>query len=313
MQIEAVLAKSSPNRDTALTIGVFDGVHLGHQYLLSQLTELARQQNLLSAVITFDPPPQKVLSPRTKLQFLTKLDQRLNLLKDEGVDIVSVLPFTRELSRLSARQFTSLLGKYLRMKRLVVSSDFTLGKDREGTTRRLLSLGSEMGFVVSLVSPLMIDGEVVSSTTIRNTLANGDLKRVRYLIGRPFSLCGWVIPGVNRGTRLGFPTANLDIGPEQALPADGVYATWAYIDNQAYQSVTNIGKSPTFASHQNTVEVHILDYHDNLYQEELRIDIIERLRGEKQFATTAELREQIAKDIKQGRLILGSGMGIKHG
>jgi riboflavin kinase/FMN adenylyltransferase len=161
-----------------------------------------------------------------------------------------------------------------------------------------------MGFSVTVIPPVMINGEVVSSTAIRNALANGDMKRVLNLVGRPFSLNGRVTKGAGRGGGLGFPTANLDIDPGQALPADGVYATWADIDGQAYQSMTNIGRQPTFGGSQRVVEVYILDYHSNLYGRELKIDVMERLRGEKQFDTAEELKKQITEDINQGRAIL---------
>jgi riboflavin kinase/FMN adenylyltransferase len=152
----------------------------------------------------------------------------------------------------------------------------------------------------------MINGEVVSSTAIRNALATGDMKKVHSLVGRLFSLHGHVVSGAGRGIKLGFPTANLDINPQQALPAEGVYATWAYIDDKAYHSMTNIGKRPTFGGNERTVEVYVVDYHSDLYRRELRIDVVERLRSEKQFNTAEELKKQIAEDIKQGRAILNS-------
>jgi len=304
MPVEKELAKLKPEKDTLLTIGVFDGVHLGHKYLLSQLTKQAKEQDLISGVVTFDRHPHEVLAPQTKLPFLTDLAQRINLLKNEGIDAILTLPFTRELAQLSSRQFVSLLKKYLRMRGMVIGADFALGQNREGNADVLRSLGQDMGFSVTVIPPIMINGEVVSSTTIRNALADGDMKRVSNLIGRPFSLNGRVTTGAGRGVGLGFPTANLDIDLRQALPADGVYATWTDIDGQAYQSMTNIGQRPTFGGNQRVVEVYILDYHNNLYGRELKIDVLERLRGEKQFATPEELKKQITEDIKQGRAIL---------
>ena len=306
MQVEEELAGLSPKKDMLLTIGVFDGVHLGHKYLLSQLAEHARQQNLLSGVVTFRQHPQEVLSPQTRLPFLTDLAERTNLLKNEGVEAIIPLSFTSELAQLSAPQFVGLLKRYLRMRGLVIGPDFTLGRNREGNIDSLRTLGQDMNFTVTVIPPIMINGEVVSSTAIRNALANGDMKRVLNLAGRPFSLNGRVTSGAGRGLGLGFPTANLDIAPEQALPADGVYATWAYIDGKAYQSMTNIGKRPTFGSSQRTVEVYVLDYHSDLYGHELRIDIMARLRSEERFDTVDELEKQITKDMKQGRAILNS-------
>ncbi len=306
MQVEEELNELTPEKDMLLTIGVFDGVHLGHRYLISQLIEQARQQNLLSGVVTFRQHPQGVLSPQTKLPFLTNLVRRANLLKNEGVEAIITLSFTHELAQLSARQFVSLLKKYLRMCGIVIGPDFALGRNREGGANTLHRLGQEMNFSVTVISPIMVSGEVVSSTAIRKALADGDMKRVVNLIGRSFSLEGCVITGTGRGIELGFPTANLNIDSEQALPAEGVYATWAYIDDKAYQSMTNIGKRPTFSGNERTVEVYVLNYHGDLYGRKLEIDIIERLRGEKKFDTVEELKKQIIEDVKQGRAILDS-------
>ena len=304
MQVEEELAKFSPEKDMLLTIGVFDGVHLGHKYLLSQLVEHARQQNLLNGVVTFRKHPMEVLSPQTKLPFLTDLVQKTNLIKNEGIEAVITLSFTRELAQLSARQFVSLLKKYLRMRGVVIGPDFVLGRNREGDTNTLRTLGQDMNFSVTVIPPVTVNGEVVSSTAIRNALADGDMKRVLNLAGRPFILSGRVIAGAGRGIKLGFPTANLDIDSEQALPVDGVYATWAYINDKAYQSMTNIGKRPTFGGSGHTVEVYVLDYHSDLYGQELKLDVIERLRGETQFDTAEELKKQLTEDVKQGRAIL---------
>ncbi len=309
MQVEEELVGLLPKKDMLLTIGVFDGVHLGHKYLLSQLAEHARQQDLLSGVVTFRQHPQEVLSPQTRLPFLTDLAERTNLLKNEGVEAIIPLSFTSEIAQLSARQFVSLLMRYLRMRGLIVGPDFTLGRNREGNIDSLRTLGQDMNFTVTVIPLVMINGEVVSSTAIRNALASGDMKRVLNLAGHPFSLNGRVTSGTGRGLELGFPTANLDIVPEQALPADGVYATWAYFDGKAFKSMTNIGKRPTFGSSQRTVEVYVLDYHSDLYGCELRIDIMARLRSEGRFDTVDKLKKQITEDIEQGRAILNSRGG----
>ncbi len=306
MPIEEELAELSPEKDMLLTIGVFDGVHLGHKYLISQLIERARQQDLLSGVVTFRQHPREVLSPRTRLPYLTNLAEKVSLLKNEGVETVITLSFTRESAQLSAGQFVGLLKKYLRMRGLIIGPDFALGRNREGNTDNLRKLGQDMNFSVIVISPMTINGEVVSSTTIRDALAKGDMKKVNSLIGRPFSLQGQIVTGTGRGSELGFPTANLGIDPKQALPAEGVYTTWAHIDGEVYQSVTNIGQRPTFGSHERTVETYILNYHGNLYGSELRIDFVERLRSEKRFGTVEELKKQIAEDVKQGVAILDS-------
>ena len=300
------LAKFSPDRDTMLTVGVFDGVHLGHKHLISKLLEVARQRHLLSGVVTFQQHPEELLPPRTRLTFLTDIEERIILLKNEGIDVIIPLSFTAELSQLSARQFVSLLQKHLRMSGLVVGSDFALGKNREGDADTLQKLGQDMNFSVTVVPPLVINGEVVSSTTIRRALAEGDMIKIRELTGRPFSLQGKVVTGAGRGVGLGFPTANLDISSEHALPPDGVYASWAHIDGKEYQSMVNIGRCPTFGVGECVVEAYLVDYRGDLYGHELKIDMVERLRDEKKFDTVDDLKEQVAEDVRHGKAILNS-------
>jgi riboflavin kinase/FMN adenylyltransferase len=304
MQVETELAKFSPEKDMLLTIGVFDGVHLGHRHLIARLTGLARRQGLMSGVITFSLHPREVLAPRTRLPFLTDIERRVELLKSEGVEAVIPLSFTPELARLTPKEFLGLLKKHLRMKGLVIGPDFALGKNREGDTNVLRQLGEEMDFSLTVVPPLTIDGEVASSTAIRQALAEGDMKRAQKLMGRPFRLHGEVVAGYGRGVKLGFPTANVDTGREQALPADGVYTSRAYIDDQAYQAMTNIGINPTFGGNRRLVEVYIMGYDGDLYGRELAIDIIERLRGEIKFDNPEELKKQIAEDVKRGKATL---------
>jgi len=255
-------------------------------------------------VITFKKHPQMLFEPYSNLPFLTNLPQKIKLLKDEAVDVVLTLSFNLELAQTGAHQFVSLLQKYLRMHGLVLGPDFTLGRNQEGNVDALRNLSKDMNFSLTVVPQVKINGEVVSSTAIRKALANGDVKKANTMLGRYFSLEGNVITGTGRGADLGFPTANLDIESERALPAGGVYATWAYIDNQRYQSVTNIGKRPTFGENEQTVEVYILNFQGNLYRYEIKIDIIERLRLEKRFDTIKELKQQIEYDIKQARAIL---------
>jgi riboflavin kinase/FMN adenylyltransferase len=182
-----------------------------------------------------------------------------------------------------------------------------MGRNREGDANALRALGKEMGFSVTAVPPVKINGEVVSSTAIRNALAKGDMEKVHRLTGRFFSLHGRVIAGDGRGAKLGFPTANLDIvDPQHAIPADGIYATRAYIEVRTYKSVTNIGTRPTFDGGNRTVEVYIIDFKGNLYGQDLKIDILKRLRKEKRFASVEELKKQMAEDVKQSIVVLDS-------
>ena len=304
MQAKEELAKSIPDKETLLTIGVFDGVHLGHQHLLTHLRQHAQKENLLSGVVTFRSHPQTVISPESKLPWLNNLDERIGLLQGLGIDIIVALTFTPELAKLSAREFIQLLKDHLRMRGLIIGPDFALGKNREGDVSRLRLLGKEMGFSVEVAKPLTADDEVISSTTIRQALARGNVKRVEKLIGRPFSLSGQVVPGDKRGRLLGFPTANLDTTPEQALPHDGVYATIAYINHKQMPSVTNIGVRPTFGGGKRVVEVYLLDYKGQSYGEKLKIDLVDKLRDEMHFNATEELKAQIERDVEQAIIIL---------
>lgn len=306
MSVEEELARFKPEKDTLLTIGVFDGVHLGHQRLISELVKQAKQQDLLPGVVTFSRHPEEVLSSQTKLPFLTDLNERSELLKKEGVSLVIPLSFTTESARLSARKFVSLLKEYLRLRGLVIGPDFALGRNREGDAETLRRLGEKMGFTVTVVPPVAVNGEVVSSTAIREALASGDMKKVRRLTGRLFNLCGRVVLGASRGVGLGFPTANLAIDPEQALPADGVYATWAYLDGRTYPSMTNVGTNPTFGDNKRAVEVYLVDYQGDLYGRELKIAVVTRLREEKKFDTVEELKKQMAEDVRRGKAVLSA-------
>jgi riboflavin kinase/FMN adenylyltransferase len=192
------------------------------------------------------------------------------------------------------------------MRCLIIGADFALGRGREGDTAALQKLGKEMGFSVTVVPPLTINGEVVSSTAIRQAMAAGDMPKVRKLAGHYFSLHGRVVPGTGRGEGLGFPTANLHVSQGQALPPDGVYASWAHINGKTYESMTNVGKCPTFDSAERTIETYIIDYSGDLYGNDLYVDLAGKLREEEKFASVAQLKGQIIKDIKRGRKILES-------
>jgi riboflavin kinase/FMN adenylyltransferase len=246
-----------------------------------------------------------VLLPQSKLPFLTNLEERLELIGNLGIEFIVPLSFTQELSQLSARQFISLLKEHLRMRGLVIGPNFALGRGREGDVSLLTSLGREMGFPVTTVPYLRMEGQAVSSTAIREALSYGDVERASRLLGRHFALSGMVVSGVERGRELGFPTANIATEPERALPADGVYVTKAHIGGEVHKAVTNIGFRPTFGGEGRTVEVYLLNFAGELYGQRLTIELVGRLRGEVQFATAEELRAQIGKDVEQAKAVLG--------
>lgn len=309
MLLEEELARFSPRQETLLTIGVFDGVHLGHKHLIARLIKQARSERCLAGVVTFRQHPQDFFSPGTRLPFLTDLEERTGLLRAAGADLIVPLSFNAELAGLSAREFLSQLQKHLKMRGLVLGPDFALGKDREGDVTALRRLGEEMGYSVSAVAPLTSGADVVSSTTIREAIMSGDVEKAERLMGRPFNLHGSVVSGTHRGQKLGFPTANLKLNHEQALPVDGVYASWAYVQDRRYAAMTNIGKNPTFNGKVRTAEVHLLDFQGDLYGSELKVDMVKYLRGEKKFASAEELKQQITEDIVMGKAALGCRVG----
>jgi riboflavin kinase/FMN adenylyltransferase len=308
VHIEKELAEVKPQKDTLLTIGVFDGIHLGHRRLLTRLRDEARKKNCLSSVVTFKSHPKAVLSRENKLLWLSDIETRIDLIRDLGIDLVVVLPFTSELARLTAQRFVQLLKEYLKMRGLIVGPDFALGKGREGDVDKLRLLGREMGFSVEVIPPVVVDDQVVSSSAIRQALTRGDMKKVEKLFGRFFSLEGLVVSGDKRGRALGFPTANLELKPEQALPSDGVYATIAHVGRKLMPSVTSIGVRPTFGGGKRLVETYIIDYEGELLGQKLTIDLVDRLRDEKRFVIVEELKSQMARDVERAGKILSERM-----
>ncbi len=295
------------DKDTALTIGVFDGVHRGHLYLLDALRERATERDLAAGVITLHPHPALVLDPRASIAYLTSLEERVRLLRESGVDFALPLTFTPEVARLTAAEFAAALQERLRMRFLLVGPDFALGRGRQGDAATLVEIGRQMGFEVESLAPLVENGIVVSSSAIRAALEAGDIDTANDLLGRPFTLHGPVVRGVERGRIIGFPTANLAIGSGLALPPFGVYVTLALVDGTGYASVINIGRRPTFDNGERTVEVHIMDFDGDLYGKEVRVDVLKRLRGEVRFDGAEALSEQIRRDVAAARQYFEAG------
>jgi riboflavin kinase/FMN adenylyltransferase len=304
--IEKELSGLTPTRGTLISIGVFDGMHLGHRTLIRELVAQARTEKLLSTVITFRQHPMALLAPGEVVPSLTSLSERIRLMKEMGVDIVITLTFSHELAELGAQPFVLLLQQYLQMQGMILGWDFALGRHREGSLEALHEMGKKLGFSTEVVGPVKYKGEIISSTAIRQALSNGDMAKANAMLGRPFSLEGSVIAGEGRGAELGFPTANLDLDPHQALPLDGVYAAIAHFEGQTKPAATFIGHHPTFSGAERIVEVHVLDFTGDLYRRNLKIDIIERLRGEQKFPDAEALKAQMEKDVLSIRKRLGS-------
>ncbi len=304
--IEEELAAFQPSAPTLLTIGVFDGVHLGHIALIRTLIERSAAAGSLPGVVTFAPHPYEVLHPGESLPLLTSLEERIRLITLAGVSLVVPLTFTRAMSQSEPEQFVRLLTTHLRMSGLLLGPDFALGRDRAGTLLTLALLGERLGFSVEGVPPFRIGEDVVSSTAIRSALARGDLDTTARFLGRPFSLTGGVVSTSRRGASLGFPTANVAVDPNQALPRDGVYATIAHVSGKRYASVTNIGHRPTFRDTGHVVETHILDFDGCLYGDIITVEFAARLRDETPFPSRERLIEQIDRDVATTRHILGA-------
>jgi riboflavin kinase/FMN adenylyltransferase len=296
------LAHHAPGRDSALTLGVFDGVHRGHRHLIEQLRREAAARRLAAGIVTLHPSPVQVLRPDVRVAYLTSLEERVELLRATGADFVAPLTFTSEVAELSARDFLALLHDALRMRLLLMGPDNAFGRGREGTPARVAEIAEEIGFELRLLdAPLAADGGRVSATAIRRALQEGDVERAAELLGRPYSLRGPVVRGNERGRTIGFPTANLAITPDRALPAFGVYVTRAHTGGRTYMGATNIGMNPTFDDERPSVETYLLDFEGDLYGRDLRIELLHRLRGEVKFASVDELKSAIAADVETVR------------
>ena len=286
---------------TLFVIGIFDGVHIGHRFLVEKLKQYAKTKQLLSGIITFDPHPLSVLMPGNPRPWLSELGDKVEDLKKLDVDVIAVLSFTLTLSQLSAKEFVAFMVNRLQMRGIIIGPDFSLGKNHEGNATMLQSLGQQMAFSVDVVPPCTLDGEIISSTLVRQSLTSGDMIKVGKLLGHSFILLAKVISGDKRGRSMGFPTANLDIAPGQALPADGVYATNTCVHGKRFISATYIGQRPTFAGSNRTVETYLFDYTGSLYNEELEVSFICRLRDERHFNSQQDLMVQINEDIEKIR------------
>ncbi len=289
-----------------LTIGGFDGVHRGHQALLAVLREAAREFQARPVVVTFDPLPRAVLRNKHENFYLTLADEKVALLAQHGAHGVLLLPFDRELAARPGRAFIAELHARLRFPCLCVGYNFALGRNREGDVTALRAWGAEMGYQVRVVGPITVPGlGVVSSSRIREALAQGRVDRAARFLGRWYALQGPVVPGDARGRALGFPTANLEPDPRKALPARGVYATWAWVGDEPWPAVVNIGYRPTFGpTPRPRVEAHLLDFQGDLYGRHLRLEFVQRLREERSFPSVDALRAQIARDVQRAREVL---------
>jgi riboflavin kinase/FMN adenylyltransferase len=291
-----------------LTIGSYDGVHLGHQAIIRQLIDGAHEVNVPAVVVTFHPHPATVLRGRRGQFYLTSPEEQASLLGDMGVDVLVTHPFNEEISKMSAYDFITEMDQHLDISHLWVGYDFTLGRDREGDIPTLQKLGESFGYQLNIVDPIKFEGGVVSSSVIRAALASGDMEMACELLGRPYQVDGVVVPGDGRGSTFGIPTANLDVWSKKALPKVGVYVCRAVIDGKIWGAVTNIGVRPTFDPNKLSprIETHLLNFNENIYGKTMSVFFITRLRDEKRFSNTQTLVNQIHLDIHAAEAILES-------
>ena len=304
MEIIRDLTTVHLTRPTVLTIGSFDGIHRGHQHLIAQVIARAKELDAASALVTLHPHPKVVLRSTSPLQYISTIEERLDLLAPLGLDYAVVFPFSLEASQIRARDFVQMLIDHLRMKEIFCGKDFAFGYKREGNVEFLHALATEKGFGVQVVEPFVFDGQIISSTRIRQLVAEGHLDEATTFLGRHPSVRGRVIKGNQRGRQLGFPTANLAIAERRLIPADGIYAVRIKIGEQWFGGAANIGVRPTFDNGGRLVEVFVLDYTGDLYDQIVEVQFIKRLREERKYDTIGALIEQMNRDVAETRRVL---------
>ena len=294
---------AQPGRKFCLAIGVFDGIHLGHRQIIRQTVTDARQHDALPVVVTFDRHPNTIVAPEHVPPQVFTRSQKLRAVASLGVEGFLEIPFDREFSQKSGEEFIRELARDLGpIHSICVGADFVFGRQRSGNVALLKHLGGELNFQVHGLAAVALDGQVVSSTRIREAIRNGDLDAASQMLGQPYALCGRVVTGDQLGRRLGFPTANLDV-PGLILPPNGVYAATTVVNGTRYRVALNIGLRPTVASTQPKlrVEAHLLDFSGDLYDAELEVEIGPRLREERRFGSVDELKNQLERDIQTVR------------
>jgi riboflavin kinase/FMN adenylyltransferase len=293
-----------------LTIGVYDGVHTGHQAILTELAAGAHAAYRPAVVVTFDPHPVAVLRPEIHVRLLTTPDERATRMAELGVDHVVVQHFDRDFSQHTAREFTEKLMDRTGFDRMLVGYDFAMGRDRGGDVAALRLMGVELGFELQVFDPVLIGDAVVSSSRIRRALAEGRVREAARMLGRPYVVSGPVIAGAQRGRSIGIPTANVAVHADKILPAAGVYACRVTVNGATFGAAANIGVRPTFEpdTAEMTVEAHLLDFEGDIYNCIVDIAFVERLREEIKFSGVEALVAQIRADILQAREVLGEGL-----
>lgn len=298
---------SKIERPLALTIGFFDGVHLGHRYLVSELSELAKKRDFASAVLTFRTHPRQVLHSDYIPSLLTTADEKIALLKDTGVDYVVMTEFTQDLSMLTAQEFMRLLHDKLNVRCLIIGYDHRFGHNRSEKFEDYVRFGKEIGIEVVQSSPLVIDGINVSSSVVRKTISEGDVAKAAKLLGREYSLAGTVVKGFQVGRTIGFPTANIAYDDSRMLPKDGVYAARVAVDSHLYDAMLYIGSRPTVNTGKISVEAYLFDFSDDIYGKKVNVCFMERIRESIKFNSVEDLKKQLEKDEIKAKQLMANG------
>ncbi len=307
MQIYRGIPSPQHAKNTIVTLGTFDGVHLGHRSIISRVKEKAAELDGFATIVTFEPHPQLVLlkKDRPKIQLLTTVDEKLAIFEKLGVDIVVVLQFDKDLASIPAAEFVEkVFYQGLGARYVVMGYDHNFGNNREGNTRLLEKLGAEFGFEVESVGPVTASELVISSTKIRHYLNSGEVANAAHLLHRNYRICGTVVQGDGRGRSLGFPTANIQpVSKHKVIPADGIYAVLVHLDTARYKGLLNIGDRPTFSNTSaRTIEAHLFDFEGDLYTQSICVEFVGRIREEMQFASSDELTAQIKEDLKKSAI-----------
>lgn len=292
-------------RGAVVTVGTFDGVHRGHREVLREIVRRARRSGRRSVLVTFHPHPLRIVRPDVAPPLLTTPAEKTALLAESGLDFAVFVPFTRTLQGYSARRFVEeiLVGR-VGMRELVIGYDHGFGKDREGNVETMRALGAELGFGVDVVQAVVRGGEAISSSRIRKAIAAGDVLAAARGLGRPYSLQGPVVHGMERGRKLGFPTANLSVGdPDKMLPREGIYAVYGWVRGERLPGLLHLGPRPTFQGAPPSVELHLLDWSGDLYGEQVRVELCARLRDVLPFASAEALVAQMHRDAEAGRAV----------
>ncbi len=307
MKVYRGLEQYNTVKNAVVTTGTYDGVHLGHKTIIKHLKNIAKKNNGETVVLTFHPHPRMVLQENSDIKLLGTIDERINSLEEAGIDHLIIIPFTKEFSRISSLEFVrDILVNQVGTKKLVIGYDHHFGRNREGSFEHLVEFGPMYGFEVEEIPAIDVKDVNVSSTKIREALAEGDISKAKEYLGRNYSLSGIVVAGEQIGRQMGFPTANIKIKESiKLIPEIGVYAVKVFHNENQHNGMLNIGYRPTIGNQNElSIEVNLFDFNANLYDEELKIEFISKIRNEKQFKDVGQLKEQLERDLINCKKIL---------